>query len=104
MILNCKDPALRSLKRPSRLIGRAPLTCVVLTCTAQADNFAITESDGTKNGNVAVNAINGFDKVGLEMALTTINVSGGIETTSEASHSLYNYGNNNVEIENNINV
>ena len=55
------------------------LTGVALTGTAQAADFAITASNGTINGNVAADAIDGSDTITLGIALTTkgIATSGG---------------------------
>ena len=82
MITDCKVSALRSLKRSSVRIGTTALTCVVLTGTAQAADFTITASNGTINGNVAADAIDGSDTITLGIALTATGSANGIATSN----------------------
>ena len=50
-----------SNSRKSLLLGTSALVCLALSTPVMADDFVITISDGTTNGNIADNAINGSD-------------------------------------------
>ena len=98
------------------LLGTSALVCIALAAPVMADDFVITSSDGTTNGNIGDTAIDGSDTVSLGVALetasnngngiktnnvvgvddgNTITVSGSIKTAGEKARGIYNVGNTN---------
>ena len=107
-----------SNSRKSLLLGTSALVCLALAGPVMADDFVITSSDGSTNGNIDAGAIDGSDTVSLGVALTTtatdngintININnvddgntvtvtetGSIETTGVGAFGIYNGGDENI--------
>tara|TARA_B110000902_G_scaffold101088_1_gene119601 strand:+ start:186 stop:413 length:228 start_codon:yes stop_codon:yes gene_type:complete len=60
------------------LLGTSALVCLALAAPVMADDFVITSSDGSTNGNIDAGAIDGSDTVSLGIALTTTGFNVGI--------------------------
>ena len=67
-----------SNSRKSLLLGTSALVCLALAGPVMADDFVITSSDGSTNGNIDAGAIDGSDTVSLGVALTTTGTDNGI--------------------------
>ena len=68
------------------LLGTSALVCLALAAPVMADDFVITSSNGSTNGNIDAGAIDGGHTVSLGIALTTPEADGdwgieGIKTT-----------------------
>ena len=66
----------------SVLLGTSALVCLALATPVMADDFVISSSDGSTNGNIAPDDIDGSDTVSLGVALLTTGDKAGIETTN----------------------
>jgi hypothetical protein len=66
-----------SKSRKSVLLGTSALVCLALAAPVMADDFVIIGSDGSTNGNIDANAINGSDTVTLGIALTATGTNKG---------------------------
>ena len=61
------------------LLGTSALVCLALAAPVMADDFVITSSNGSTNGNIDAGAIDGGHTVSLGIALTTTEADVGIE-------------------------
>jgi hypothetical protein len=69
------------------LLGTSALVCLALAAPVMADDFVITSSDGSTNGNIDAGAIDGSDTVSLGIALTTTGTNVGIKTNNTEAQS-----------------
>ena len=104
---------LANIKRSSILLGSSALTFVALSGIAHADDFVITSSNNSTNGNINPDDVDGSDTVSLGIALATmggdvagiktsdntntvtVTETGSITTEGSRAHGIYNKGDSN---------
>jgi len=113
MITSSNLNLLANIKRSSILLGSSALTCVALSGIAHADDFVITSSNNSTNGNINPDDVDGSDTVSLGIALATmgrdvagiktsdntntvtVTETGSITTEGSKAHGIYNKGDSN---------
>ena len=113
MITSSNLNLLANIKRSSILLGSSALTFVALSGIAHADDFVITSSNNSTNGNINPDDVDGSDTVSLGIALATmggdvagiktsdntntvtVTETGSITTEGSRAHGIYNKGDSN---------
>lgn len=113
MITSSNLNLLANIKRSSILLGSSALTFVALSGIAHADDFVITSSNNSTNGNINPDDVDGSDTVSLGIALATmggdvagiktsdntntvtVTETGSITTEGSKAHGIYNKGDSN---------